>query len=77
VKRGSIFVGNPRGGRAAAIPRWGSLNAHTHTGASTAANTFGITLVPMLLGFAILFWNGKSTIGWVLTAGGALFIWLA
>ncbi|PYX79063.1 MAG: hypothetical protein DMG70_29390 [Acidobacteria bacterium] len=38
------------------------------------ANTFGITLVPMLFGVAILFWNGKSTIGWVLTAGGALFI---
>jgi hypothetical protein len=38
------------------------------------ANTFGITLVPMLLGVAILFWNGKNVIGWVLTAGGALFI---
>jgi hypothetical protein len=38
------------------------------------ANSFGITLVPMLLGVAILFWNGKSTIGWVLTGGGALFI---
>jgi hypothetical protein len=38
------------------------------------ANTFGVTLVPMLLGVAILFWNGKSTIGWVLTAAGALFI---
>jgi hypothetical protein len=37
-------------------------------------NTFGITLVPMLFGIAILFWNGKSKIGWVLTAGGALFI---
>ena len=38
------------------------------------ANSFGVTLVPMLLGVAILFWNGKSTIGWLLTAGGALFI---
>jgi hypothetical protein len=38
------------------------------------ANTFGVTLIPMLLGVAILFWNGKSTIGWLLTAGGALFI---
>src|SRR5690349_17983918 len=37
-------------------------------------NTFGITLIPMLLGIAMLFWNGKSTIGWLLTAGGALFI---
>ena len=37
-------------------------------------NTFGITLIPMLLGIAMLFWNGRSTIGWLLTAGGALFI---
>ena len=38
------------------------------------ANTFGVTLVPMLLGIAILFWSAKSVIGWVLTAGGFLFI---
>jgi hypothetical protein len=38
------------------------------------ANTFGITLLPMLFGIAMLFWNGKSTIGWLLTVAGALFI---
>jgi hypothetical protein len=38
------------------------------------ANTFGITLIPMLFGIGLLFWNGKSIIGWLLTAGGALFI---
>ena len=37
-------------------------------------NTFGITLIPMLFGIGILFWNGRSVIGWLLTAGGALFI---
>ena len=37
-------------------------------------NSFGVTLIPMLLGIAMLFWNGKSIIGWLLTAGGALFI---
>jgi hypothetical protein len=37
-------------------------------------NSFGVTLLPMLLGVAILFWNGKSTIGWILTVAGALFI---
>jgi hypothetical protein len=37
-------------------------------------NSFGITLIPMLLGVAILFYSGKSAIGWILTAGGALFI---
>lgn len=38
------------------------------------ANTFGITLIPMLFGIGLLFWNGRSVIGWLLTAGGALFI---
>jgi hypothetical protein len=37
-------------------------------------NTFGVTLIPMLLGIAMLFWNGRSAIGWVLTIAGALFI---
>ena len=36
--------------------------------------TFGITLIPMLIGIGLLFWNGRSVIGWLLTAGGALFI---
>ena len=38
------------------------------------ANTFGITLIPMLIGVGLLFWSGRSLIGWVLTASGALFI---
>jgi hypothetical protein len=38
------------------------------------ANTFGITLLPILLGIALLFWDGKSVMGWLLTAAGALFI---
>ena len=37
-------------------------------------NAFGITLIPMLFGIAILFWNGRSVIGWLLTVGGGLFI---
>ena len=37
-------------------------------------NTFGITLVPMLFGIGLLFFSGRSVIGWLLTAGGALFI---
>src|SRR4051794_12724507 len=40
----------------------------------SGGNTFGLTLIPMLLGIAILFFNGRSVIGWILTAGGALFI---
>jgi len=37
-------------------------------------NTFGITLVPMLIGIGLLFWNGRSIAGWVLTCAGAIFI---
>lgn len=37
-------------------------------------NSFGITLIPMLFGVAILFFSGKSVIGWFLTIAGALFI---
>ena len=37
-------------------------------------STFGITLIPLLLGIALLFWNGRSIAGWVLVAAGALFI---
>src|SRR5215467_3017691 len=37
-------------------------------------NTFGITLIPMLFGVAMLFWNGRSVLGWLLTVAGALFI---
>src|SRR5580704_10035166 len=37
-------------------------------------NTFGITLIPMLFGVGLLFWNGRSIIGWLLTIAGALFI---
>ena len=37
-------------------------------------NSFGITLIPMLLGVGILFFNGKSVIGWLLTVAGSVFI---
>jgi hypothetical protein len=38
------------------------------------ANSFGITLIPMLFGVGFLFWNGRSRIGWLLTIAGGLFI---
>lgn len=37
-------------------------------------NSFGITLIPMLFGVAMLFFNGKSRVGWFLAIAGALFI---
>jgi len=36
--------------------------------------SFGISLIPLFIGVALLFFNGKSALGWVLTAGGALAI---
>lgn len=37
-------------------------------------SAFGLSLIPLLLGIGVLFFNGKSPIGWVLTLGGALII---
>jgi hypothetical protein len=37
-------------------------------------NAFGVTLIPMLLGVGLLFWNGRSIAGWILSSAGALFI---
>ena len=37
-------------------------------------STFGITLLPMLIGVAVLFWNGRSILGWLLTMAGGIFI---
>jgi hypothetical protein len=36
-------------------------------------NTFGITLLPMLIGVGILFWSDRNIVGWLLAIAGALF----
>ena len=36
--------------------------------------TFGLTLLPLLFGVGILFYIGKSIVGWTLTVLGAVFI---
>jgi len=35
---------------------------------------FGLTMLPLLIGIGVLFFDGKSKIGWILCAGGALTI---
>lgn len=35
---------------------------------------FGLTLLPLLVGVAVLFYDGRSILGWVLTALGAAII---
>jgi hypothetical protein len=37
-------------------------------------NTFGLSLLPLIVGIGILFFNSKSIIGWVLLFVGVLFI---
>jgi hypothetical protein len=37
-------------------------------------NAFGLSLVPLLVGIGFLFYNGRSALGWFLTAAGALII---
>ena len=35
---------------------------------------FGLTLLPLLIGIAFLFYNGRSVVGWLLTSVGAAMI---
>ena len=37
---------------------------------------FGLSLLPLVIGVGLLFFDGKSKLGWVLTLGGALIIFL-
>jgi hypothetical protein len=37
-------------------------------------NAFGLTLFPLLIGLGVLFYNGRSILGWLLTLGGTLII---
>ncbi len=37
-------------------------------------NTFGYTLIPLIIGLGLLFFNGKSIFGWILAGGGLLIL---
>ena len=39
-------------------------------------NTFGMTLIPLVIGIGLLFFNGKSIAGWILAGGGAVIIFV-
>jgi uncharacterized protein len=45
---------------------WGYFGPHT----------FGLTLLPLAFGIGLLFFDGKSVLGWVLTLGGAVIIFV-
>lgn len=42
--------------------RWGGSNA------------FGLSLIPLIIGIGLLFFNGRSIAGWLLTIAGAVII---
>ena len=37
-------------------------------------NSFGLSLIPLIAGIAVLFFNGRSIIGWLLTLCGTVII---
>ncbi|HEV2707743.1 MAG TPA: hypothetical protein VGV59_17625, partial [Pyrinomonadaceae bacterium] len=37
-------------------------------------NAFGLSLLPLVVGIGLLFFDGKSKIGWLLVFGGAVII---
>ncbi|HJQ22271.1 MAG TPA: hypothetical protein VKA60_00055 [Blastocatellia bacterium] len=39
-------------------------------------NTFGLTLLPLVIGIGLLFFNGRSIAGWLLAGGGAVIIFV-
>ena len=39
-------------------------------------NTFGLTLIPLVIGLGLLFFDGRSIAGWALTLGGAIIIFV-
>jgi len=45
---------------------WGYFGPHT----------FGLTLLPLILGIGLLFFDGRSAIGWILTIAGAVIIFV-
>ena len=39
-------------------------------------NGFGLSLIPLVIGIALLFFNGRSIPGWLLTIAGAVIIFV-
>lgn len=50
------------------------VTVHSGFWAWFGGQTFGLTLVPLLVGIGFLFFDGRSKPGWILTVAGGLII---
>ncbi len=50
------------------------VNVHSGYWNFWGQQTFGLTLLPLLFGIGLLFWDGRSKIGWILSFLGTVFI---
>ena len=53
-----------------------NVNVYTLPWLIYGYNGFGMSLFPLLAGIGLLFFNGKSKIGWLLTFAGAIIIFV-
>ncbi len=53
-----------------------NVNVYTSPWMIYGYNGFGMSLFPLLAGIGMLFFNGKSKIGWLLTFAGAIIIFV-
>lgn len=53
-----------------------SVQVTTHAGSlfGWGRGSFGLSLIPLLVGIGFLFFDGKSIVGWALTAAGLLIV---
>jgi hypothetical protein len=51
-----------------------SVNGGYWSWFGSAQSSFGVTLIPLLIGVGMLFYDGKALLGWLLAGGGALVI---
>ena len=67
-------------GLALAIAGGYLIMSHTQIGSAYwswwGTNTFGLTLIPLIIGIGLLFFDGRSIAGWVLAGAGALIIFV-
>ena len=53
-----------------------NVNVYTSPWLIYGYNGFGMSLFPLLAGIGMLFFNGKSKVGWLLTFAGAIIIFI-